>query len=80
MKQIISDSDAGANGLRLKVTVADTPDDSAPLVKGPYTLESDGYTDTRFIGRQALLRVESPFDQEWRFGELRFDASAAGKR
>ena len=80
VKQIISDSDAGANGLRLKVTVADTPDDSAPLVKGPYTLESDGYTDTRFIGRQALLRVESPFDQEWRFGELRFDASAAGKR
>ena len=80
VKQIISDSDAGANGLRLKVTVADTPDDSNPLVKGPYTLEADGYTDTRFIGRQALLRVESPFDQEWRFGELRFDATAAGKR
>ena len=80
VKQIISDSDAGTNGLRLKVTVADTPDDSTPLVKGPYNLEADGYTDTRFIGRQALLRVESPFDQEWRFGELRFDASVAGKR
>jgi len=80
VKQIISDSDAGENGLRLSVTVADTPDDETPLVKGPYTLEKDGYTDTRFMGRQALLRVESPFDQEWRLGDIRFDASVGGKR
>ena len=80
VSQIITDSDAGNKGLRMKVTVQNTPDDSNPLVKGAYDLTSDGYTDTRFTGRQALLRVESPFDQEWRFGEIRFDAAVSGER
>ena len=80
VKSILTDTDAGNKGLRMKVTVADTPDDSTPEVKGAYDLESDGYTDTRFTGRQAFLRVESPFDQEWRFGEVRFDATPAGER
>ena len=79
VKQIITDTDAGTNGLRLKVSVRQTPD-GASTEKGPYPLESDGYTDTRFVGRQAVLRVESPFDQEWRFGEVRFDASVSGSR
>ena len=80
VSQIITDSDAGNKGLRMKITVQNTPDDSNPLVKGAYDLTSDGYTDTRFTGRQALLRVESPFDQEWRFGEVRFDAAVSGER
>ncbi len=80
VSQIISDSDAGENGLRLSVTVAETPDDSTPTTKGPYPLENDGYTDTRFTGRQAVLRVESPHDQDWRLGELRFQASKSGRR
>jgi hypothetical protein len=80
VSQIITDSDAGNKGLRMKVTVQNTPDDSSPLVKGAYDLTPDGYTDTRFTGRQALLRVESPFDQEWRFGEVRFDAAVSGER
>ena len=80
VNQILTDTDAGNKGLRMKVTVANTPDDSNPVVKGPYDLEADGYTDTRFTGRQTLLRIESPFDQEWRFGEIRFDGSAAGER
>jgi len=80
VKSIITDTDAGNKGLRMKVTVAETPDDSTPEIKGAYDLATDGYTDTRFTGRQALLRVESPFDQEWRFGEVRFDATQAGKR
>lgn len=79
VKQIITDTDAGTNGLRLKVSVRQTPD-GASTEKGPYPLESDGYTDTRFVGRQAVLRVESPFDQEWRFGDIRFDAAASGSR
>jgi hypothetical protein len=77
--QILTDSDAGTSGLRLKTTTADTPDGTG-IEKGPYILENDGYTDTRFAGRQAFLKVESPFDQEWRFGEVRFDASVAGGR
>ena len=80
VSQIITDTDAGSKGLRMKVTVARTPDDNAPVVKGAYDLQNDGYTDTRFTGRQALLRVESPFDQEWRFGEVRLDASQSGER
>ena len=80
VRSILTDTDAGNKGLRMKVTVADTPDDSTPEVKGAYDLESDGYTDTRFTGRQAFLRVESPFDQEWRFEEVRFDATPAGER
>lgn len=79
VSQILTDTDAGSNGLRMKVTVADTPDKTG-IEKGPYTLETDGYTDTRFVGRQTFLRVESPFDQEWRFGEVRFDAAASGSR
>lgn len=77
--QILTDSDAGSNGLRLSATTAESPDGSG-VEKGPYTLENDGYTDTRFTGRQAFLKVESPFDQEWRFGEIRFDASVSGSR
>ena len=77
--QILTDSNAGTSGLRLKTTTADTPDGTG-IEKGPYILENDGYTDTRFTGRQAFLKVESPFDQEWRFGEVRFDTSVAGER
>ena len=47
---------------------------------GPFILEGDGYSDCRFTDRQAFLKVESPFDQEWRFGEVRFEAAASGKR
>jgi len=79
VKQILTDIDAGDNGLRMKIKTSSTPD-GASVEKGPYNLESDGYTDTRFVGRQALLRVESPFDQTWRFGEIRLDATASGKR
>ena len=79
VRQIITDTDAGSKGLRMKATVADTPDGTG-TEKGPYALESDGYTDTRFTGRQTYLKVESPFDQEWRFGEVRFLASVSGSR
>jgi hypothetical protein len=79
VKQIITDTDAGDNGLRLQVVTASTPD-STGVTQGPFTLESDGYTDCRFTDRQTFLKVESPFDQEWRFGEIRFDAAASGKR
>jgi len=79
VKQILTDTDAGDNGLRMKVTTASTPDESGET-QGPFTLESDGYTDCRFTDRQVFFKVESPFDQEWRFGEVRFDAAASGKR
>ena len=79
VKQVLTDTDAGSNGLRMKVVTSSTPDETG-VTQGPFTLESDGYTDCRFTDRQVFLKVESPFDQEWRFGEVRFDASVSGKR
>ena len=79
VKQILTDTDSGTNGLRMQVITAATPD-AAGGTQGPFTLEADGYTDCRFTDRQTFLKVESPFDQEWRFGEIRFDAAASGKR
>jgi len=79
VNSILTDTDAGTNGLRMKVVTGKTPDAPGDI-HGPFTLEGDGYTDCRFTDRQAILRVESPFDQEWRFGEVRFEAAASGKR
>jgi hypothetical protein len=79
VKQILTDTDAGTNGLRMEVVTGKTPD--APgTTHGPFTLEGDGYTDCRFTDRQTFLKVSSPFDQEWRFGEVRFMAAASGER
>ena len=36
VKQIITDADAGANGVRLKFNSADNPD-STPKVNGPFS-------------------------------------------
>ena len=79
VNQILTDSDAGSNGLRMKMTTASTPDESGET-QGPFSLESDGYTDCRFTDRQAFLRIEAPFDQEFRFGEVRLNVTASGKR
>jgi len=77
--QILTDTEAGSNGLRLECVTGKTPD--APgTTHGPFILEGDGYSDCRFTDRQTFLKVSSPFDQEWRFGEVRFNASASGKR
>ena len=79
VKQILTDTDAGSNGLRMEVVTGKTPD--APgTTHGPFTLEGDGYSDCRFTDRQTFLKVSSPFDQEWRVGEVRFIACASGAR
>ena len=79
VKQIITDADAGANGVRLKFNSADTPD-STPKVNGPFSIDSDGYIDTRFNGRQIQFKVEGPFDTDWRVGEMRLSATPGGTR
>ena len=79
VNSILTDTDAGANGLRMEIVTGKTPDAPGDT-HGPFILEGDGYSDCRFTDRQAILRVESPFDQEWRFGEVRFQAAASGKR
>jgi hypothetical protein len=47
---------------------------------GPYTVRTDGYTDTRASGRQAKLRIESVRDEDFRVGNFRADVQQAGGR
>jgi len=48
---------------------------------GPYTFSRpDGYSDARFTGRQAKLKVEATRDAPFRFGTLRLDGVAGGGR
>ena len=79
VKQILTDTDAGSNGLRFSIKTQKTPD-GPQATAGPYNLSTDGYTDSRFTGRAGIMRIESGFDQEWRFGEVRFEASISGRR
>ena len=79
VRQILTDTAAGTNGLRLKYDTAFTPD-SNDTTRGPFPLNADGYTDVRFTARQIKFSVEGPYDTDWRLGNLRIDAVGAGKR
>lgn len=47
---------------------------------GPYTVRSDGYTDTRASGRQMKLRVAPVTDNAWQWGTPRADIRGSGQR
>jgi hypothetical protein len=47
---------------------------------GPYTVRSDGYTDTRLSGRQIVMRIQPTIDGEWRVGTFRIAAVSLGTR
>jgi hypothetical protein len=47
---------------------------------GPYTVRSDGYTDTRAAGRQASITIQAVDDADWRVGTYRADVKASGAR
>jgi len=79
VRQIITDTDADENAVRLKFKTGDNPDTEGKM-RGPFPLESDGYVDTRINGRQIQLRVEGPFDTDWRVGDTRVEASPGGTR
>lgn len=80
VSSILTDTDSGTNGLRMEITAQTSPDDTSPTVKGPYQLNNDGITDTRILGRQLFFKVQSPFDQDWRAGEFRLEATPQGER
>jgi hypothetical protein len=52
----------------------------AETTYGPYTVRSDGYTDTRASGRQAAIRMDAVEDSDWRVGTFRVDVRPAGAR
>jgi hypothetical protein len=59
-----------------------TPSTTAPEITGPFTITSSTTkVDTRVRGRQVSLRIENTgLDQNWRYGTLRLDIEAGGRR
>ena len=47
---------------------------------GSVALETDGYSDCRFSGRLMRYRVEAPFDQDFRVGDMQLKARVGGDR
>ena len=55
---------------------------SAPLITGPFTITtSTNFISTRVRGRQVSLKIENDaVDETWRYGTLRLDVAAGGRR
>src|SRR6056300_1331244 len=61
---------------------ADTSSAVAPLITGPFTCNSTTtFVSTRVRGRQVSLKIENDaVDESWRYGTLRLDILAGGRR
>ena len=59
-----------------------TPSTTPPLITGPFTITSStAKVDTRVRGRQVSLKIENDaIDETWRYGTLRLDIEAGGRR
>ena len=59
-----------------------TPSTTPPLITGPFTITSStDKVDTRVRGRQVSLKIENDaLDETWRYGTLRLDIEAGGRR
>jgi len=59
-----------------------TPSTTPPSITGPFTITSStDKVDTRVRGRQVSLKIENDaIDQSWRYGTLRLDIEAGGRR
>jgi hypothetical protein len=59
-----------------------TPSTSPPLITGPFTITSStDKVDTRVRGRQVSVKIENDaLDETWRYGTLRLDIEAGGRR
>jgi hypothetical protein len=59
-----------------------TPSTTPPLITGPFTITSStDKVDTRVRGRQVSLKIENDaVGETWRYGTLRLDIEAGGRR
>jgi len=59
-----------------------TPSTTVPTITGPFTISSSTTkVDTRVRGRQVSFKVENTgLNQNWRYGTLRLDIEAGGRR
>ena len=77
--QMVTDHNAGTNGVRFKFTSKRTPDGPSTTTS-TVSPQSDGYSDIRFSGRSMQYHVEAPFDQDFEVGKMRIDLRPGGKR
>lgn len=47
---------------------------------GPYNSRSDGYVDTRAVGRDVRIRISGRSSGDWSIGRIRMKVSAGGRR
>jgi len=70
--------------LRFRNYPAQTPatDADYPLITGPFTVNTNTtYVSTRVRGRQVSLKIENDaINESWRYGTLRLDIFAGGRR
>jgi hypothetical protein len=61
---------------------AEQSDSNGPLITGPFTCNSTTtFVSTRVRGRQVSLKIENDaVDESWRYGTLRLDIAAGGRR
>ena len=61
---------------------AEQSDSNGPLITGPFTITtSTNFISTRVRGRQVSLKIENDaVNETWRYGTLRLDIHAGGKR
>ena len=61
---------------------SESVDDNYPLITGPFTVNTTTtFVSTRVRGRQVSLKIENDGkDESWRYGTLRLDVSAGGRR
>ena len=61
---------------------ADQSSSSAPLITGPFTCNSTtDFVSTRVRGRQVSIKIQNEaVDESWRYGTLRLDVAAGGRR
>jgi hypothetical protein len=59
-----------------------TPSNTPPTITGPFTITSStDKVDTRVRGRQVSLKIENDaVNETWRYGTLRLDIEAGGRR
>jgi hypothetical protein len=57
-------------------------DSNGPLITGPFTITtSTNFVSTRVRGRQVSIKIENDaVDESWRYGTLRLDIHAGGRR
>lgn len=76
VNQVLPDEKV-AGQVQLRFSTQFTPE-GATWNFGPYLLSP--YTDVRFAGRQAAMKIEGLADADWRVGDFRLNVVPGGKR